>query len=127
VNRHLSQRRLVALLREATGIDEVEPDRRPWTGATVRLDTAIRTKSTQRISLQQQDDSLALSTFPAELKLPAEALYRTGRAQRLMDSRRKDHLRDCPAPHVPPGHDGGGSARGRERRAARRLLGRAPG
>src|SRR5712691_4389881 len=85
VNRHLSQRRLVALLREATGIDEVEPDRRPWTGATVRLDTAIRTKSTQRISLQQQDDSLALSTFPAELKLQAEALYRTGRAQRLMD------------------------------------------
>jgi hypothetical protein len=79
------QRRLVALLREATGIDEVEPDRRPWTGATVRLDTAIRTKSTQRISLQQQDDSLALSTFPAELKPQAEALYRTGRAQRLMD------------------------------------------
>jgi hypothetical protein len=85
VNRHLSQRRLVALLREATGIDEVEPDRRPWTGATVRLDTAIRTKSTQRISLQQQDDSLALSTFPGELKPQAEALYRTGRAQRLMD------------------------------------------
>jgi hypothetical protein len=85
VNRHLSQRRLVALLREATGIDEVEPGRRPWTGATVRLDTAIRTKSTQRISLQQQDDSLALSTFPAELKLQAEALYRIGRAQRLMD------------------------------------------
>lgn len=80
------QRRLVALLREATGIDEVEPDRRSWTGATVRLDTAIRTKSTQRISLQQQDDSLALSTFPAELKPQAEALYRTGRAQQLMDS-----------------------------------------
>ena len=85
MNRHLSQRRLVALLREATGIDEVEPDRLPWTGATVRLDTAIRTKSTQRISLQQQDDNLALSTFPAELKPQAKALYRTGRAQRLMD------------------------------------------
>jgi hypothetical protein len=83
VNRHLSQRRLVALLREAAGIDEVEPDRRPWTGATVRLETAIRTKSTQRISLQQQDDSLALSTFPAELKPQAKALYQTGRTQRL--------------------------------------------
>src|SRR5260370_859618 len=88
VNRHLSQRRLVALLREATGIDEVEPDRLPWrgwTGATVRLDTAIRTASTQRISLQQKGDSLALSTSPAELKPQAKALYRTGRAQRLMD------------------------------------------
>ena len=85
VNRHLSQDRLVALLRQATGIDEVDPDRLPWTGATVRLDTAIRTKSTQRMTLEQQDDSLALSTFPAELKPQAEALYRTGRAQRLMD------------------------------------------
>jgi hypothetical protein len=85
VNRHLSQRRLVALLREATGIGEVEPDRLPWTGATVRLDTAIRTKSTQRISLEQQDDSLELRTSPAELKPQSKALYQTGRAQRLMD------------------------------------------
>lgn len=85
MNRHLSHRRLVALLREATGIDEVEPGRRPWTGATVRLDTAIKTKSTQRISLQHQDDGLALSAFPAELKPQAQARYRTGRAQRLMD------------------------------------------
>ena len=85
VNRHLSQDRLVALLRQATGIDEVDPDRLPWTGATVRLDTAIKTKSTQRMTLEQQDDSLALSTFPAELKPQAEALYRTGRAKRLMD------------------------------------------
>jgi hypothetical protein len=74
VNRHLSQDRLVALLRAATGINEVDADRLPWTGATVRLDTAIRTKSTQRISLEQQDDSLALATFPAELKPQAEAL-----------------------------------------------------
>jgi O-acetyl-ADP-ribose deacetylase len=57
----------------------------PWTGATVRLDTAIKTKSTQRISLEHQDDSLALSTFPAELKPQAKALYQTSRAQRLMD------------------------------------------
>jgi hypothetical protein len=85
MNRHLSQRRLVALLREATGIDEVETDRRPGTGAIVRLDAAIRTESTQRILVEQQDDSLALSTFPAELKPQAKALYQTGRAQRLMD------------------------------------------
>jgi hypothetical protein len=86
VNRQLSQHRLVALLREATGIDEVKPDRRPGTGAIVRLDdAAIRTESTQRILVQHQDDSLALFTFPAELKPQAEALYRTGRAQRLMD------------------------------------------
>ncbi len=65
------ERRLMAVLREATGIDDVEP--------------AIRAKSTQRICLQQQADSLALGTWPAELKPQAEALYRTGRAQRLMD------------------------------------------
>lgn len=79
------ERRLMAVLREATGIDDVEPDRRPWIGAVVMLDAAIRAKSTQRICLQQQGDSLALSTWPAELKPQAEALYRTGRAQRLMD------------------------------------------
>jgi hypothetical protein len=35
--------------------------------------------------LQQQAEGLALGTWPAELKPQAEALYRTGRAQRLMD------------------------------------------
>jgi hypothetical protein len=77
------QRRLMALLREATGITDVEPER-PGIGATVMLDRAIETKSTQRIALQQQAESLALCTWPAELKSQAEALYRTGRAQRLM-------------------------------------------
>jgi hypothetical protein len=79
------QRRLMAVLREATGIDDVKPERLPQVGAVVMLDAAIRTKSTQRISLQQHAESLALYTWPAELKLQAEALYRTGRAQRLMD------------------------------------------
>jgi hypothetical protein len=79
------ERRLMAVLREATGIDDVGPDRRPWIGAVVMLDAAIRAKSTQRICLQQQADSLALATWPAELKPQAEALYRTGTAQRLMD------------------------------------------
>jgi hypothetical protein len=77
------QRRLMALLKEVTGIDEVEPGRP--TGAMVRLDTAIGTKSMQRISLQQQDDSLALCAWSAELRPQAQALYKTGRAQRLMD------------------------------------------
>ena len=49
------------------------------------LDKAIGTKSMQRISLQQQAQALALCTWPAELKPQAEALYRTGRAQRLLD------------------------------------------
>lgn len=79
------QRRLMALLRQATGLDDVEAERRPWSGAAVMLDAAIGTKSTQRISLQQQAQSLVLGTFPAELKPQAEALYRTGRAQRLLD------------------------------------------
>ena len=35
--------------------------------------------------LQQQADSLALYTWPAELKPQARAPYRTGRAQRLLD------------------------------------------
>jgi hypothetical protein len=77
------QRRLMVLLREATGIIDVEPER-PGIGAAVMLDRAIGTKSTQRIALQQQSGSLALCTWPAELKSQAEALYRTGRAGRLM-------------------------------------------
>ncbi|MGO9502589.1 MAG: hypothetical protein ACLPUO_13675 [Streptosporangiaceae bacterium] len=79
------QRRLVALLREITCVDGVEAVRRPEVGAVVMLDEAIRTKTAQRISLQQDGDALALCTWLAELKPQAEALYRTGRAQRLVD------------------------------------------
>ena len=79
------RRRLVALLREATGLNEVEPTRGPDIGATLMLDEVIGTRSTQRIVLWQRDDSLVLVTWPAELKPKAEALYRTGRAQRLID------------------------------------------
>jgi len=78
------QRRLVAMLREVTCIDGVGPVRRPEVGAVVMLDEAIRTKTAQRISLQQDGDALALCTWLAELKPQAEALYRTGRAQRLV-------------------------------------------
>jgi hypothetical protein len=75
----------LALLREATGITDAEPERHPLIGAMVMLDKAIGTKSTQRISLRRQAEGLVLCTWPAELKPRAEALYRTGRAQRLMD------------------------------------------
>jgi hypothetical protein len=73
------------LLREATGVDDVKPDQHPRVGATVMLDSAIRSKSTQRLSLQQRDGRLALRACPAELKPQAEALYQTGRARRLTD------------------------------------------
>lgn len=79
------RRRLVALLREATGLKEVEPTRGPVIGATLMLDAVIGTRSTQRIVLLQRNDSLVLVTWPAELKPKAEALYRTGRAQGLID------------------------------------------
>ena len=82
------QRRLMALLREATGIDEVEPERPgaepPRLGAVAMID-AIGAKSTQRISLFQQGETLALCTWPAELKPQAEALYLTERGRRLID------------------------------------------
>ena len=77
------QRRLVALLREATGLAGVEPDRGLAAGAVVMLDNAIGTTSIQRIALRHQDGMLALCAWPAELKPQAEALYRTNRAQRL--------------------------------------------
>jgi hypothetical protein len=79
------RRRLVALLREATGIGEVEPGRGPLIGATLMTETVPGTQSTQRIVLQHRNDSLVLATWPAELKPKAQALYRTGRAQQLID------------------------------------------
>jgi hypothetical protein len=79
------RRRLVALLREVTGLDEAEPVRGPGVGATLMLDAVIGTQSTQRIVLQERNGNLVLGTWPAELKPKAEALYRTGRAQRLID------------------------------------------
>jgi hypothetical protein len=81
------QRRLMALLREATGVTDVEPER-PGIGATVMLDAAIRTKSTQRMALQQRAESLVLCTWPAELKPQAETLYRTGRAPAIHELHR---------------------------------------
>jgi hypothetical protein len=75
------QRRLAALMRDVMPDGNAEPMRRPDLGAVVMLDEATRT--TQRIALQQDGDALALCTWLAELKPQAQALYRTGRAQRL--------------------------------------------
>ena len=69
----------MALPRLATGIDEVERGRAVDAGMVLHA-----AKSTMGICLQPQDDSLELCTWPAALKPQAEALYRIGRAQRLM-------------------------------------------
>lgn len=47
-----TEEHLTRLLRQATGIDDVKPGRRPPISATIMLDTAIGTKSTQRICLR---------------------------------------------------------------------------
>lgn len=57
---------------------------RPDIGAVVMLDEVIGTTSTQRLCLQQRGDSLMLRTWLAELKPQAKALYRTGKAQGLI-------------------------------------------
>jgi hypothetical protein len=50
----------------------------------VMVDEEIRTRCTQRLSLQSRDRGLALCTWPAELAGQAKATYRTDRAQRLL-------------------------------------------
>jgi hypothetical protein len=77
------QRRLLALMRDVMPGGDVEPMHRPDLGAVVMLEEA--NKTTQRIALMQDGDALALCTWLAELKPQAQALYRTGRAQRLAD------------------------------------------
>jgi hypothetical protein len=80
---NLRERRLTAVLRQATGLDSVRPVR-PEIGGVVMLDAAIGTKTTQRICLQQHGDTVILRTWLAELKPQAQALYRTGKAPRLI-------------------------------------------
>lgn len=82
-NDHRRQRRLVALMRDVMPGGDVEQMHRPDLGAVVMLEKA--TKTTQRIALMQDGDALALCTWLAELKPQAQALYQTGRAQRLTD------------------------------------------
>jgi hypothetical protein len=78
---------LAATLRDVTGIDAVVHEKRPDTDASVmvQIDKAIGARSTQRLSLQWHREGLVLATFPAELKKQAEATYRTGRSERILD------------------------------------------
>lgn len=78
---------LAIQLRGVTGIDDVVPEKRPGTDASVmvRIDKAIKSQSTQRLSLQWRPEGLVLVTWPAELMKQAEATYRTGRGQRILD------------------------------------------
>jgi hypothetical protein len=81
-----SQKWLEALLRQATGINKIKVEDRPGTSSSVmvRLDQAIGSQSTERLSLHWRGDRLTLCTWPAELKGQARATYRTDRADRLM-------------------------------------------
>jgi hypothetical protein len=78
---------LASLLRDATGVDDVEPEMRPDADASVmvRIDKAIGSQSTERLSLWWRAEGLGLGTWPAELKKQAEATYRTARGQRIVD------------------------------------------
>ena len=78
---------LTIQLRGVTGIDEVVPENRPGTDASamVRIDKAVGSQCTERLSLQWRPDGLVLGTYPAELMRQAEAIYRTGRGQRILD------------------------------------------
>ncbi|MGH2904832.1 MAG: hypothetical protein ACRDK7_14815 [Solirubrobacteraceae bacterium] len=72
--------RLRSLLRDATAI---QPERAGL--VHVRLDAALGCKSLQRAALEIDDRELTLHLWPGELKPQAEALYTTGRAERLAD------------------------------------------
>jgi hypothetical protein len=95
------QRRLVALLRAATGFDDVTGEMHPWAAATLMLDRALGTTSTQRITLRYEPGHLLLQSYPAELKPQAEAFYKTDRAQRLLDLAAREHDRWHVQPHLP--------------------------
>jgi hypothetical protein len=83
----------VALLRAATGFDDVTGEMHPWAAATLMLDRALGTTSTQRITLRYEPRHLLLQSYPAELKPQAEAFYKTDRAQRLLDLAAREHDR----------------------------------
>jgi hypothetical protein len=95
---------LAALLRDVTGIDDVVHERRPDTddSVMVRIDKATGTRSTERLSLRWRPEGLVLGTWPAELKKQAEATYRTGRGQRIVDfaAGKPAGWRAWPNPHL---------------------------
>lgn len=77
------QRRLMALLRSATGIEQIRP--RPTGGADAMVDEAFGTKCVQRLMLDRVGDALVLATAAGELKSQALAFYGSDRASRITD------------------------------------------
>jgi hypothetical protein len=62
---------LAIQLQDVTGIDDVVPEKRPDTDASVmvRID---KSQSTERLSLRWQAEGLVLATWPAELMKQAK-------------------------------------------------------
>jgi hypothetical protein len=92
------QRRLMAILREATnGADGLRA--RGAGGAELMLGPY---ESTQRIALESREGDLVLLTWPAELQPDARRFYRTDRTDRLLDLRRSDpeQWNIVPNPHL---------------------------
>lgn len=78
------QRRMMALMREATGLaEEVRP--RPPAGAEAMTDKRPGTKTTQRIAILREGEGFALRTWPTEQKRQALTLYPGDGAQRLLE------------------------------------------
>jgi hypothetical protein len=100
---HYGHLELTTLLRQAAGLDNVNPEKqRPRMGASVAVmvDEEIRTRCTQRLSLQSREEGLALCTWPAERVAQAKATYRTSKA--LWARRLLSFLDDPGAWHVRP-------------------------
>jgi hypothetical protein len=76
------QRRLMALLRQATGVEEVRPGQSG--GAEAMLDAALGTRCVQRLMLNRDGDDLVLAIAAGELKPQALAFYGSGRASRAI-------------------------------------------
>ena len=51
----------------------------------MRIDEAIGSRSTERLSLQWRPEGLVLGTWPAELKKQAEATYCTNKGQHILE------------------------------------------
>lgn len=82
------QRRLMALLRNATGLEEIRP--RTTGGAEAMLDAALGTRCVQRLMLDRDGDELVLATAAGELKPQALAFYGSDRASRVVALAERD-------------------------------------
>jgi hypothetical protein len=72
------QRRLMAILRRATSVEEIRPGG-SWS-AEAMIDVALGTQCVQRLVLTREADQLVLGTAAGELKAQALAFYESGRA-----------------------------------------------